>query len=66
MPHSLWEWILRGFLPHRHITEARLRDARLARIESQAKLRGAREFLSGLGLLRHEDDQRDDRGGDSE
>jgi hypothetical protein len=56
MPASLWEIVLRAFLPHRHATEARLRDARLARREAEAKLKALDTFTERVnGALRKDE-----------
>lgn len=53
MPGSLWEIIFRAFLPHRHATELRLRDARNAQRDAAAKLKALDRFTERMnGALR--------------
>lgn len=43
IPRSLWHLILRPFRPFRHLTDE-MAEARLARMQAQAKLRAAAEL----------------------
>jgi hypothetical protein len=45
MPASLWELILRAFRPFRHVADVRIRDARRARRDAEAKLEALERLL---------------------
>lgn len=53
MPASLWEIVFRLFVPHRHATDVRLRDARTAKRDAEAKLKALDAFTQRVnGALR--------------
>ena len=56
MPASLWEIVFRVFVPHRHATDARLRDAKTARRDAEAKLRALDLFTQRMnGAMRKDE-----------